>query len=107
MSNAAFVLMNCDLVAVPLQLGAGVVTVYCGARRADQLRGDSEAKPSSSGLGSVARRFGGSHEALAQRSACNSSSRSPMNLDGLEPRAPDKYAAIVDCPHGTRSASSC
>lgn len=38
MSNATFVLMNCDLVAVPLQLGAGVVTVYCGARRASELR---------------------------------------------------------------------
>lgn len=38
MSNAAFVLMNCDLVAVPLQLGAtGVVTVYCGAKRANEL----------------------------------------------------------------------
>jgi hypothetical protein len=41
MSNAAFVLMNCDLVAVPLQIDRGeVVTVYCGARRALQLQGD-------------------------------------------------------------------
>lgn len=38
MSNAAFVLMNCDLVAVPLQLGAaGLVTIYCGAKRANEL----------------------------------------------------------------------
>lgn len=37
MSNAAFVLMNCDLVAVPLQLGADVVTVYCGQSRAREL----------------------------------------------------------------------
>lgn len=39
MSNAAFVLMNCDLVAVPLQAGgAGLITIYCGARRAAELR---------------------------------------------------------------------
>ena len=38
MSNAAFVLMNCDLVAVPMQLGAGVVTIYCGMRRANELK---------------------------------------------------------------------
>lgn len=38
MSDATFVLMNCDLVAVPLQLDrGGSVTVYCGARRARQL----------------------------------------------------------------------
>lgn len=38
MSNAAFVLMNLDLVAVPLQIGgAGLVTVYCGPQRAEQL----------------------------------------------------------------------
>lgn len=38
MSSAAFVLMNLDLVAVPLQLDpTRVVTVYCGKRRADEL----------------------------------------------------------------------
>ena len=63
MLNAAFVLMNCDLIAVPLQLGAGVVTVYCGARRANQLRdlydnGSPEAVAPAAGLGSVARRLG-------------------------------------------------
>jgi hypothetical protein len=43
MSNAAFVLMNCDLVAVPLQLGAaGLVTIYCGAKRANELMSESE-----------------------------------------------------------------
>jgi hypothetical protein len=43
MSTTAFVLMNCDLVAVPLQVAAvGVVTVYCGARRANQLLKDQE-----------------------------------------------------------------
>lgn len=53
MSNAAFLLMNCDLVAVSLQLGcAGVVTIYCGAQRARQL---VDAGP---GLASDALRFG-------------------------------------------------
>lgn len=38
MNAATFVLMNCDLVAVPLRLArGGVVTVYCGARRASDL----------------------------------------------------------------------
>lgn len=33
-----FVLMNLDLIAVPLQVeGAGTVTIYCGERRACQL----------------------------------------------------------------------
>ena len=66
MSNATFVLMNCDLVAVPLQLGAGVVTVYCGARRASSLLGGDSAF----GLGSVARRDGGS--SAAHTRPCNS-----------------------------------
>lgn len=58
MSNAAFVLMNCDLIAVPLHLGcAGVVTVYCGLRRATQLLGDRDLETRGS-LGSVARRVG-------------------------------------------------
>lgn len=48
MSNAAFVLMNCDLVAVPLQVGGAAVTIYCGARRATQLLG-----PANNGFGSV------------------------------------------------------
>jgi hypothetical protein len=40
MSDTAFVLLNCNLIAVPLQLGcAGAVTIYCGARRASQLLG--------------------------------------------------------------------
>jgi hypothetical protein len=39
MSDAAFVLMNCDLIAVPLQVGgSSIVTIYCGARRAIELR---------------------------------------------------------------------
>jgi hypothetical protein len=42
MSAATFVLMNCDLVAVPLQSGAGVVTVYCGVRRANELLATNE-----------------------------------------------------------------
>lgn len=38
-ATQAFVLMNLDLVAVPLQVGgADVVTIYCGKRRARQLR---------------------------------------------------------------------
>jgi hypothetical protein len=40
MSSAAFVLMNCDLIPVPLQVGrSSIVTIYCGARRAIELRG--------------------------------------------------------------------
>lgn len=42
-----------------------------------------------------------------QRSACRASSLSPICFDGLEPRVPAKYAAMVDWPHGTRSANSC
>lgn len=57
MPNAAFVLMNCDLVAVPLQLGAGVVTVYCGVRRAGQLLGGAEDGSARSGRTSVDRRL--------------------------------------------------
>lgn len=53
---------------------------------------------------SSARRING---AGAQRSACSFSSRSPMNFDGREPRVPAKYAAMVDWPHGTRSANCC
>lgn len=67
MSNAAFVLMNCDLVAVPLQVGGAAVTLYCGARRASQLLGGSA---SGSGLGSVARRAGDSSD--MQTRACKS-----------------------------------
>lgn len=52
MSEIAFLLLNRNLVAVPLQLGAGVVTIYCGARRASQLRGTK------SGFASDARRPG-------------------------------------------------
>jgi hypothetical protein len=55
MTSATFVLMNCDLVAVPLQVGGAAVTLYCGARRASQLLGGSASR---SGLGSVARRAG-------------------------------------------------
>lgn len=63
MSNATFVLMNCDLIAVPLQLGAGVVTVYCGVQRANQLldlydNGSPKVTSPTIGLGSVARRLG-------------------------------------------------
>lgn len=37
-ASQAFVLMNLDLIAVPLQVGGtGVVTIYCGARRAGRL----------------------------------------------------------------------
>lgn len=55
--SQAFVLMNLDLIAVPLQVGAaGVVTIYCGARRAGQLLGAGA--ESGSGLESVARRAG-------------------------------------------------
>lgn len=56
-ASQAFVLMNLDLIAVPLQVGgAGVVTIYCGTRRADQLLGAGE--ESGSSFGSVARRDG-------------------------------------------------
>lgn len=55
MPDAAWILMNCDLVAVPLQVGGAAVTLYCGAHRARQLLDGSE---SASDLGSVARRFG-------------------------------------------------
>lgn len=42
-ASQAFVLMNLDLVAVPLQVGgAGVVTIYCGEDRARQLLGGHE-----------------------------------------------------------------
>lgn len=71
MSNATFVLMNCDLIAVPLQLGcAGVVTVYCGSRRATQLLGERDLETRGS-LGSVARRVGATEE--AQILPCKSS----------------------------------
>ena len=37
-ATQAFVLMNLDLVAVPLYAGAaGVVTIYCGRHRASEL----------------------------------------------------------------------
>lgn len=66
MSNAAFanfVLMNLDLVAVPLQVDPSrVVTVFCGERRASQLLG---------GLGSEARRPGEADG--AQVRACRAS----------------------------------
>ena len=56
-ATQAFVLMNLDLIAVPLQVGAtGVVTIYCGTRRAGQLLGSGA--ESGSGLESVARRDG-------------------------------------------------
>lgn len=62
MSDAAWILMNCDLIAVPLQIKlGGVVTVYCGERRANQLL---------SGLGSVARRPGDASS--SQTRACRS-----------------------------------
>lgn len=42
-TSQAFVLMNLDLIAVPLQVsGASVVTIYCGKRRATQLLDERE-----------------------------------------------------------------
>ena len=41
-TTQAFVLMNLDLVAVPLQAGSSTVTIYCGERRAGQLLVDLE-----------------------------------------------------------------
>lgn len=74
MSNATFVLMNCDLVAVPLQLGAGVVTVYCGVQRANQLVGGPELLSDARRLGCVtvgdantARSDGGSNSKVETR----------------------------------------
>jgi hypothetical protein len=58
LSNATFVLMNCDLVAVPLQLErAGMVTIYCGPRRASQLLDAAHALISSQSLGGAAQRL--------------------------------------------------
>jgi len=38
MSDATFVLMNCDLIAASVQIDcAGVTTLYCGTRRASEL----------------------------------------------------------------------
>ena len=87
---AFFVLMNSDLVAVPLQLEQGAVaTVYCGKRRADQMLSSVSGPPES-----VARRLGAG--AGEHRSACNCSSLSPICLEGREPRVPARYAAMVD-----------
>lgn len=36
-ATQAFVLMNLDLIAVPLQVGSSAFTVYCGSRRASEL----------------------------------------------------------------------
>ena len=55
---------------------------------------------------SAARRIKGAG-AGSHRSAWSSSRRSPMNFEGREPRVPAKYAAMVDWPHGTRSANCC
>jgi len=44
-ATQAFVLMNLDLIAVPLQVGGAFVTIYCGALRAAQLCSDSRANP--------------------------------------------------------------
>lgn len=42
-ASQAFVLMNLDLIAVPLHVErAGTVTIYCGERRARQLLGAAE-----------------------------------------------------------------
>lgn len=63
-ATQAFVLMNLDLIAVPLQVaGAGLVTVYCGTRRANQLLGELDTSPcaaveTASGLESDDRRAG-------------------------------------------------
>ena len=57
--SQAFVLMNLDLIAVPLQVGgAGVVTIYCGQRRANQLLGDLAAtEPDAEPTGDCARMY--------------------------------------------------
>ena len=75
-ASQAFVLMNLDLIAVPLHArGAGLVTIYCGARRAAQLL--EELAPglcahgeTASGLQSDARRDGCDSE--AQTRPCRS-----------------------------------
>jgi len=77
MSDATFVLMNCELIAVPLQAGtAGAVTIYCGARRASQLLGPdsrlmSEARrrgcTEAEGGATTARSDGGSRSYVATR----------------------------------------
>jgi len=60
MSSAAFVLMNLDLVAVPLQLDLGrVVTVYCGKRRATELRTKDENQPTDTHGGATRSRSDG------------------------------------------------
>ena len=56
-ATQAFVLMNLDLVAVPLYAGAaGMVTIYCGAQRARKLLSSSadDAASAASALNSLA-----------------------------------------------------
>lgn len=56
--SQAFVLMNLDLIAVPLQVGGATVTIYCGERRASQLRGALElAMDSEGGTEDCARKY--------------------------------------------------
>ena len=75
-ATQAFVLMNLDLIAVPLQVGgAGLITIYCGARRASQLLDGLEPAPcdsaeTASGLESDARRAG--DDSGGQTLACKS-----------------------------------
>jgi hypothetical protein len=69
MPNAAFFLMNLDLIAVPLQVNVlGSVTIYCGKRRAAQLASmfptaDQGSYVSGLGFASVARLDSASAEA--------------------------------------------
>lgn len=45
-ATQAFVLMNLDLIAVPLQVGGAAFTVYCGSRRASELlAADADQQP--------------------------------------------------------------
>lgn len=51
-ATQAFVLMNLDLVAVPLHAGAaGMVTIYCEKNRARQLLGRAESPERRFGAG--------------------------------------------------------
>lgn len=108
--SQAFVLMNLDLIAVPLQVGGAAVTIYCGERRASQLLGGTEpTAPHEEPTGDCARMYAqsASGSRSSQRTAPPDSRSSRMQSsarnDWCRLAAFRRYPSLV--PHASTYAA--
>lgn len=110
MPAITFVLMNLDLIAVPLQVGSASVTIYCGKRRAtrlmsgattpasnDQLTGDRERIYPQSASGSK------SSQRTSPPDSRSSKMQSSARNDWCRLAAFRRYPSLV--PHASTNAA--